>query len=155
PKGSDAPGAEERLPAGAVARLGTVRFRHGDKVTFAAFGPEGKTLITAGDDQTIRLWDVATGKELRRFDRSPKDKEKESDAQEEKQDAPEAGDAGKVFQVAVAADLKTVAATRDGIVMVWELSSGKELHRFQGSKAGFMTLGFSADGKSVLFTDPS
>src|SRR5262249_10882735 len=55
------------LPAGALARLGTTRWRHGAPITFVAFGPEGQTLITAGQDNTIRLWDLATGKEIRRF----------------------------------------------------------------------------------------
>jgi len=31
------------------------------------FSPDGKRLLTAGDDATIRLWEVTTGKELRRF----------------------------------------------------------------------------------------
>ncbi len=55
------------LPAGALARLGTTRWRHGANITFVAFGPEGKTLITAGEDHTVRLWDLATGQEIRRF----------------------------------------------------------------------------------------
>src|SRR5438105_436168 len=57
------------LPAGALARLGTTRWRHGANVTFVAFGSDGNTLITAGQDDTIRLWDMATGKEIRRFAR--------------------------------------------------------------------------------------
>src|SRR5262249_39848075 len=56
------------LPPGALARLGTVRLRHGSDMTFVAFGAGGKTLLTAGQDQTIRLWDLGTGKEIRRFD---------------------------------------------------------------------------------------
>ena len=57
------------LPAGALARLGTTRWRHGANITFVAFGPDGKTLITAGQDNTARLWDLASGKEIRRFAR--------------------------------------------------------------------------------------
>src|SRR5262249_43468464 len=57
------------LPAGALARLGTTRWRHGANITFVTFGPDGKTLITAGQDNTIRLWDLDTGKEVRRFTR--------------------------------------------------------------------------------------
>jgi RNA polymerase sigma factor (sigma-70 family) len=55
------------LPAGAVARLGTVRFRHGGTVTGLAFAPDGKTIISCAYDRTIRVWEVATGRELKRF----------------------------------------------------------------------------------------
>src|SRR5262249_13894593 len=52
------------LPAGAVARLGTNRWRHGSTIHYVAFGPEDKTLVTAGQDNTVRLWDMTTGREI-------------------------------------------------------------------------------------------
>jgi hypothetical protein len=38
---------------------------HADVVVSAQFSPDGKTLLTASDDKTARLWDVASAKELR------------------------------------------------------------------------------------------
>src|SRR5207248_8470398 len=58
----------EKLPSGALARMGTMQLRHADAVSFAAYTPDGNSLVTAGRDQMVRLWDVATGKELRRFE---------------------------------------------------------------------------------------
>ena len=53
------------LPPGALARIGTTRFRHGGNAEAIAFSPDGKTLATGSHDG-IRLWDSATGKALRR-----------------------------------------------------------------------------------------
>jgi WD40 repeat protein len=55
------------LPVGAVVRLGTVRWRHGDGTAFVSFPPGGKEVLSVGHDGTVRQWDVATGKETRRF----------------------------------------------------------------------------------------
>jgi WD40 repeat protein len=57
----------DALPAGAVARLGSVRWRHGAPISFVAFAPDGKSVISGGDDGFFRVWEYPSGKELRRF----------------------------------------------------------------------------------------
>jgi WD40 repeat protein len=57
--------ARRSLPEGAVARLGTVRFR--GVVFQVVFGPDGKTVVAHGMLAGVRVWDAATGRELRRF----------------------------------------------------------------------------------------
>ena len=52
------------LPPGAVARLGTVRFRHGNGSS-VAFAPDGKSILSCGGDRIIRTWDAASGRLLR------------------------------------------------------------------------------------------
>lgn len=58
------------LPAGAVARLGSTRLRHAAPVTCVAFAPDGKTLVSGGQDGAVRVWDVASG-EQKTFTQKP------------------------------------------------------------------------------------
>ncbi|VTR94984.1 wd-40 repeat : Uncultured bacterium genome assembly Metasoil_fosmids_resub OS=uncultured bacterium PE=4 SV=1: Sigma70_r2: Sigma70_r4_2: WD40: WD40 [Gemmata massiliana] len=61
------------LPAGAVARLGTVRFRTGKAPCPGGVGflADGKTLVSAHESGTIVFWDATTGKETDRIDGPP------------------------------------------------------------------------------------
>ncbi len=69
---SNAPGQEKSrldahgdpLPSGAVFRLGSTRFRHGGTPTSVAF-LDAKTLISAGGDGALRVWEVPSGRQLR------------------------------------------------------------------------------------------
>jgi WD40 repeat protein len=38
---------------------------HNDQVTSVAFSPDGRTLTSGSMDSTIKLWDVASERELR------------------------------------------------------------------------------------------
>src|SRR5438309_1703663 len=52
------------LPEGAVSRIGTVRFCHGNSICAVAHSPDGRTIAAGDDSGTIRMWDAKTGKEL-------------------------------------------------------------------------------------------
>src|SRR5213595_1814235 len=56
------------LPAGALARIGTVRLRPGSAPGGLAFFPAGKVLASwSKEDETIRFWDLAAGQERSRL----------------------------------------------------------------------------------------
>ena len=117
------------LPEGALNRLGTLRFGQGDRVTALAFSPDSKTLVSGGEDLTVRMWVPATGKEVRRFGEH----------------------ADKIGAIAFAADGKMLASgSRDGSICFWDVASGRELRRFQGHAGAVISLAFSADGKTLV-----
>ena len=73
-----------------------------------AFAPDGQSLATGSKDNTARLWDVATGRELRRFE----------------------GHGAVVISVAFAPDGRCLAtASHDGTIRLWDIGSGHELAR--------------------------
>ncbi len=47
-------------------------FDHPTAIRSLEWSPDGKRLATAGDDKVLRLWDAATGKLVRAFDKFPK-----------------------------------------------------------------------------------
>jgi WD40 repeat protein len=54
---------EGRKPQGAIARLGSARMPHGDRIKCLAFTPRGDVLASAGE-KNARFWRVGTGEQL-------------------------------------------------------------------------------------------
>jgi WD40 repeat protein len=52
------------LPAGAVARMGTVRLGTPGNLTSITFTPDSKTLLAVGPGQEVHRWEAATGRPL-------------------------------------------------------------------------------------------
>jgi RNA polymerase sigma factor (sigma-70 family) len=141
------------LPPGALARLGTIRMRHGQLVSSVGFLSGGKALFTVAQDGTVRTWDVASGKELRRFSISGPPAA-----------APPGGFGAVVmvgrgvmhlgfaaaFQAVVSADgALLVSQGQDGTIRIWETATGKELRRIDLPATPVAELALSPGGKQL------
>jgi RNA polymerase sigma factor (sigma-70 family) len=124
--------AGDPLPEGVFSRLGTVRFRQAGNIDAVAFSSDGTVVITAGLDNTLRVWDRGTGKELGRFG-----------AQNGVQFH------AQIFCAAISPDGKRVAAGgNDLTVHVWDRATGQELFALKGTSV-VQGLAWSPDGKRL------
>jgi RNA polymerase sigma factor (sigma-70 family) len=125
------------LPEGALARVGTLRLRHGNVVWALAFAPDGKAVASAGVDGFAHVWDPATGKERLRI---------EDDAFRDSGIG-----LGAFRDLAYAPDGKTLAGARlNRPACLWDAATGKELRTFGGDCLAAWVR-FSPDGKTLAY----
>jgi RNA polymerase sigma factor (sigma-70 family) len=124
----------DALPADALARLGTIRLQHGALVETIVFAPDGKSFASAGSDNTVHIWETATGKELLRIDN----------------DKFHGMGLGVVTSLAFAPDGKTLAGTRiNQQPCIWEVATGKAIRQFGVVSDRAAWIVFSPDGKTM------
>src|SRR5262249_34218828 len=109
-----------------------------------AFSPSGELLATGGSEQRgiVRLYDAASGKELRQF----------------------RGHKASIFRVAFSPDGKTLASGGMGVLLglrggeeefevtpvrLWDVASGKQRFQFGDPHEYVHALAFSPDGKTL------
>ena len=99
-----------------------------DDVSSVTFSADGKTLISSGKENVIKLWDPATGKERAKL----------------------AGHATEATHLALSGDGKVLASgTFHGEIKVWDLATQKEIASFANGRSVY-GLAISADGAKVL-----
>ena len=149
------------LPNEAVVRLGTVRWRHPATIFVASLADD--SLLTVSRDETVRIWDARTGKEIRRFGSPrPDDLADHLRGQLRKGNLDMKGmmaimDAGGIFSgdvasVCLSADAKTLATIRwDGSIRLWDVSTGQgrpAIRPLAKEAGGFSTI-LSPDGRQL------
>ncbi|BDA69287.1 hypothetical protein CAL7716_034530 [Calothrix sp. PCC 7716] len=101
---------------------------HQGTVGSIVFSPDGKTLASASNDKTIKLWDVGTGKQITSL----------------------TGHQGWVTSVVFSPDGKTLAsASDDKTIKLWNLKTGKEISSLTGHQNTVRSVVFSPDGKTL------
>lgn len=113
-------------PEGRVFRTFT---GHRDSLYAVALSADAKTLATASYDQTIKLWDVATNKELKTL----------------------AGHNGAVYDLSFnPAGTILASCGADRTVKLWDVKTGARLDTFSQSTKELYAVAFSPDGKHVV-----
>jgi WD40 repeat protein len=102
---------------------------HSSSVLSVAFSPDGTRLLSGGGDGTVKLWDAATGRLLRTFERH----------------------SSPVHSVAFFPDgARALSGSHDGTLKVWNAATGQLLRTFEGGFKGVVSVVFSPDGTRVL-----
>ena len=87
------------------------------------------TLVSGSLDQTIKVWELSTGKEMRTF----------------------RGHTDTVHSIAMSADGETlVSGSWDQTIKVWELSTGKEMQTLREHIHHVTSVAISADGETLV-----
>src|SRR4029079_14414735 len=102
---------------------------HPSHVDRVALLPDGKRAISGGDDRTIRVWDIASGRERRRW----------------------VGADCPIFGLAATPDgTRVVVAGDDSDLRVWDIESRHLLHRLKGRGGAVFALAVTPDGRYAL-----
>ena len=89
---------------------------------------DGKTLITAGADGNIRIWNITTGQVERTL----------------------RGHTNSLYKADFSPDEKFLASSsRDRTARIWDVSTGRELYKLTGFRCSVKSVAFSPDGKTL------
>ncbi len=99
------------------------------EVRTVAFTPDGRQVLSGATGGILQLWDVETGKEVRRL----------------------SGHTGTIYDLAISADgRRALTGSRDRTARLWDIASGRQIHVLKGHSGWVRSVVFSPDGRRAL-----
>ncbi|MEH2330757.1 serine/threonine-protein kinase [Nostoc sp.] len=117
-----------QISLGKVSLANTLQ-GHENSVLSVAISPDGKTIASSGDDSTIKLWNLATGKLISSLN----------------------GHFQEVNVVVISPDGKLlVSASDDNTIKIWNLATRKQIRTLIGHSDSVHALAISADSQTLV-----
>jgi serine/threonine protein kinase len=120
-------GQSPKIALGDITLANTIK-AHDESVLSIAISPDSKTIASSGD-RTIKLWNLATGKEIFALN----------------------GHSQRVNVVAISLDGKTlVSGSDDSTIKIWNLAKKEQIRTLYGHTDSVHALAISPDGQTLI-----
>jgi len=106
-----------------------VQLGHSGRINSVNFSPDGNFVLSGSTDNTLKLWNVNTGREIRTF----------------------RGHSGSVNSVSFSPDGNFVlSGSTDKTLKLWNVNTGREIRTFRGHSGSVNSVSFSPDGEYAV-----